>query len=80
MAHIDRRRLRDLYVKVRPLVEECCGPGSITEKKFAELCSRGAAQMKKATIERKKKDSLVAKLDELERRVRRLEGQLAGRK
>ena len=70
-----RRRIKNLYAKVRPYVEEHCGPGSLTRKKFAELCRQGDALMRKAIIKRKMRDAMAEKLVQLERRVRRLEAQ-----
>jgi polyhydroxyalkanoate synthesis regulator phasin len=67
------KRIDDLYKRVKPLVEEQCGRGSLSKEKFRELCRQGAALMKRAEMQRRMRDALAARIDQLERRVRRLE-------
>jgi hypothetical protein len=76
MTPEQRRRAKYWYDKVQPFVEERCGRGSLTEKRFMELCERGVALMRKAKAKRRREDTLRKELDQLERRVRRLEAKL----
>ena len=76
MTREQRRRAKYWYAKVRPFVEERCGRGSLTEKQFIELCGRGLALMGKAKAKRGTGYSLRTELDQLERRVRRLEAKM----
>ena len=73
MTREQLRRAKYWYGKVRPFVEERCGRGSLSEKKFIELYRGGAALMRKAKAKRGREDNLRRKIDQLERRVRQLE-------
>jgi len=67
------KTIQRLYLKVRPYVEKHCGPGSLTEKRFAQLCWEAAAAMRKAKIQQRLRPPLADRLDQIERRIGRLE-------
>ena len=66
-------RMRSFYEKVRPIVEERCGRGSLSEKKFLTLWRQGQFLVTKARRRQRATDTLSKRLDQLERRVIRLE-------
>lgn len=76
MTRANRDRLRELFRKVRPIVEARSGRGALTEARFIHMCDRGIRLMRRLKTERRRRDPLVDQLDDLTRRVERLEHKL----
>lgn len=62
-----------IYERIRRMVEEKLGPGSLSRERYEELCAAGERYLERVKIEMFLRDRVGDQLVELEKRVARLE-------